>query len=356
MRLTKADIEGLSEAIKSIYAASSVSALHTVLLKKVHSLIPSNTTAITLVPADGHAIVHHNSPDLHKPVSERLWALRQFLHQHPLESAGEISGTWGATCLSDFLSRQKLHNTDLYNEFYTHVNVEYQLGVYTQRINGFRVGVSCNGDLKDFSGRDRQVLTSLAPHIIQAYNNAFAISKIRESASALEAAADVHGHGFVRVDHDGRVTDMTRLAGNLLRKYFDHPPQTKRSLPKELLAWLQNETPETIITNRNRPAIFAKGGAKLVVRVAHEGHQRILLLMEQPLPAKPGDLAPLGLRPRESEILFWMCQGKSNPEIATILGVSVRTIHKHNENIFRKLDVENRHAATLRAAPLLRNV
>jgi len=45
---------------------------------------------------------------------------------------------------------------------------------------------------------------------------------------------------------------------------------------------------------------------------------------------------------RELEVLQWTSQGKSNVEIATILGISKRTIDKHVQNIFEKLHVENR--------------
>lgn len=51
------------------------------------------------------------------------------------------------------------------------------------------------------------------------------------------------------------------------------------------------------------------------------------------------------LTKREREIHRWICDGKSNDEIATILGISDRTVSKHCENIFRKLNVENRKAA-----------
>ena len=55
-------------------------------------------------------------------------------------------------------------------------------------------------------------------------------------------------------------------------------------------------------------------------------------------------LARLGLSRRET-ILGWIVLGKTNPEIASILSISVRTIHKHVEHIYLKLEVENRHAA-----------
>lgn len=52
------------------------------------------------------------------------------------------------------------------------------------------------------------------------------------------------------------------------------------------------------------------------------------------------------LTPREAEVLFWVCQGKTNKEIGAILGLSARTVQTHLERVFRKLNVGNRaHAA-----------
>jgi hypothetical protein len=42
-------------------------------------------------------------------------------------------------------------------------------------------------------------------------------------------------------------------------------------------------------------------------------------------------------------------EGKTNPEIPLILGLSVRTSHHHLENIYAKLGVETRTAAAARA-------
>ena len=53
----------------------------------------------------------------------------------------------------------------------------------------------------------------------------------------------------------------------------------------------------------------------------------------------------LGITKRESEVLYWLANGKSNKEIAEILTMSVRTVNKHLEQMFPKLGVENRTAA-----------
>jgi ATP/maltotriose-dependent transcriptional regulator MalT len=51
--------------------------------------------------------------------------------------------------------------------------------------------------------------------------------------------------------------------------------------------------------------------------------------------------------------LSWIAKGKSNQDIAEILGLSFRTVKKHIEHIFNKLGVENRTAAVLRANDFL---
>lgn len=64
---------------------------------------------------------------------------------------------------------------------------------------------------------------------------------------------------------------------------------------------------------------------------------------------EPKQLEVLGLTPREAEVLFWVAQGKSNPEIATILGIGLTTVKKHLEATFAKLGVENRTSAAAMA-------
>src|SRR5439155_21443848 len=51
------------------------------------------------------------------------------------------------------------------------------------------------------------------------------------------------------------------------------------------------------------------------------------------------------LTPRECDVLHWLARGKSNAEIAAILGLKPDTVSKHLERIYPKLGVENRAAA-----------
>jgi DNA-binding NarL/FixJ family response regulator len=70
----------------------------------------------------------------------------------------------------------------------------------------------------------------------------------------------------------------------------------------------------------------------------------------------PAPLLALGLTPRVAEVLLWVAQGKTNADIATILNISESTVKKHLLEIFAKLGVETRSAATLRALEALSSV
>ncbi len=66
-----------------------------------------------------------------------------------------------------------------------------------------------------------------------------------------------------------------------------------------------------------------------------------LLQVELPRPVK--------LSPREKEVLSWVAQGKSNGVVAEILDIAESTVITHLERSYRKLGVDNRVTAALRA-------
>lgn len=99
----------------------------------------------------------------------------------------------------------------------------------------------------------------------------------------------------------------------------------------------------------------SRGGRLEIRRTAHStiSDTDLITLSAKAAPASPETLRPLGLTPRETEILFWIAQGKTNPEIAKILNTQLCTVKKHVVNFLPKLGVETRLAAALRAQELL---
>jgi DNA-binding CsgD family transcriptional regulator len=64
------------------------------------------------------------------------------------------------------------------------------------------------------------------------------------------------------------------------------------------------------------------------------------------LAAWPGD----ALTRREIEILTWIARGKSNVDIAQILGISPHTVDTYCRRVMSKLDTSSRTTAAVRAS------
>jgi DNA-binding response OmpR family regulator len=97
--------------------------------------------------------------------------------------------------------------------------------------------------------------------------------------------------------------------------------------------------------------------AEVLARIStHVRNARMLsdarLSRDQAPAVVSADLSHYQLTPRELDVLAWIARGKTNRDIADILGMSPRTVNKHLEHIFVKLGVETRAAAAALVASL----
>jgi DNA-binding CsgD family transcriptional regulator len=92
--------------------------------------------------------------------------------------------------------------------------------------------------------------------------------------------------------------------------------------------------------------------------LAHRNLQRIEALRAAAAQVIPGpeDLERVGLTPREAEVLHWVMKGKQDGVIASILKISVRTVHQHIARILRKLQSETRGSAGYEAMVKLKDL
>ena len=178
--------------------------------------------------------------------------------------------------------------------------------------------------------RAQEVLARLATHL----RNARAVRLARD-------AIDVGGHGVLVIDAQQRVAWRSPQAAAWMRELYPG----EAGLPAPWRHWLAEGTSQEHASDalllRNLGAVGL-------------GEQMLLLQRRSPEAATPSRLSTAALTPREAEVLSWVAKGKTNRDVADILGMSPRTVNKHLEHVFEKLGVETRAAAAALASRELR--
>jgi DNA-binding response OmpR family regulator/DNA-binding CsgD family transcriptional regulator len=160
-------------------------------------------------------------------------------------------------------------------------------------------------------------------------------------------AVDVAGMGTVVLDAQGRVAWRSPQAQRWLTQAFGSSVQTAL---EQAAQWLRGALSQDLCTTELGP------DNRLMARNLGSGGmgEAMLLLTSATVDSSSARrLRELALTPRETEVLSWLAKGKTNRDIADILGMSPRTVNKHLEHVFEKLGVETRTAAAAIASQLL---
>lgn len=213
--------------------------------------------------------------------------------------------------------------------------------------------------------RAPEVQVRLTTHM----RNARAVRLARE-------AVDVGGHGVAVVDSHGRLAWRSPQAQRWLAEAFADRTDAQTVLHP---APQGEPRPAAHTAAQAADTAAARWLAASAVPPATDGPPAATALQRQPLPdgrqlvarwlgaiglgesmwllsaqaggdAGASRLASAALTPRETEVLSWVAKGKTNRDVAEILGMSPRTVNKHLEHVFEKLGVETRAAAAALAS------
>ncbi len=167
-------------------------------------------------------------------------------------------------------------------------------------------------------------------------------------AQSAQAALDASGRHLLAANRNGRILWHTPQAAKLLRAAFETFDSEQFALPAEVLDWLAAHASGTPTAPDLMP--LRQEAAERKLRLSYVGmtgaDEFLLRLIDEAVSREEIVLKNrLSLTLREAEVLTWIARGKSNRDIAEILGLSPRTVNKHLEQIYAKLGVENRTAA-----------
>ena len=178
-------------------------------------------------------------------------------------------------------------------------------------------------------------------------------------ANNAQQALDATGQNLFTVNQLGQLQWATPQTYALLAKANASQQWQAQQLPAQLIPLLHAEErhpqPGQVISKNDATPLQALDYPLEVKRIEVRSDSEFLLKLidAQREPEDQQLQRALLLTAREAEVLLWTANGKTNREIAEILGISPRTINKHLEQLFPKLGVENRTAAAAKALRVL---
>src|ERR1700761_5626396 len=170
------------------------------------------------------------------------------------------------------------------------------------------------------------------------------LANARMTQSA-RAALDVSGRYLLAVNNEGKIVWATPQAQKMLSENLAYNTE-EFALPESLLPWLAQMQKGKAKSKAQTVSLPDNEQLQLQYMGTLAPNEFLLRLAKDSSADTPAEFSSeLGLTTREGEVLSWLSKGKTNRDIAQILGLSPRTVDKHLEQIYAKLGVENRTAA-----------
>jgi DNA-binding CsgD family transcriptional regulator len=359
-RLTRRDLGQLLQFSQGLLKLRSAEAFREYLLHGLQALVSSEFSTYgeidpTRPPGEmGRTWVE---PLGLNPPEYTEWSQKLFAEE-PTWLHYQKSRTCGSLAHSDFYSDREYRQTEhyaLYNEMAA--PIRDGMVAYRAHASGLLLNFAAIRG-KRYSARDRLMFDAISPHVFQASLNVKAFSGLSADVDQLHNTIETLGRAAVIVSGDLRVAYSSERATAWMEEYFGGCRGD--SLPERINLWLRQQIARTLTVDdvaAPTEAFRACGpGGSIIVRLASLPSGWLLLLERQQIQFDVRTLRSLPITSREAEVLSYVAKGKTNPEIATILGISRLTVKKHLEHIFQALSVETRTAAAAVALEIASSV
>lgn len=354
--LNRREVASVLDFLQTTYACLDLEAFPRQVVAGLRRVVPAPFGSYNEIDRDAARIRYVVEP-AEATVPHLEMTVREYQHEQPVVANYLRTHDPSPRKLSDFLSRRALHSLGIYNENYRRTGVEYQMTfmVYSlQRPAAPTIAIALDRGRteEDFSEHDRFLLSLLRPHVMTAYANAETVAALRRTAPAAGGPPETRRREIVVLRAGGRHLVSPRAA-HWLGRYFKNGSGRADHFPGELDGWVSQQTVRLgrgkTLAAPPAPLVVEGDDTRLTVRLLPDSPNDLLILEEERTTVDYEALKRLGLTPREAEVLHWVAEGKTNPEIGAILRTRPRTVAKHLERIFTKLGVETRGAAAARA-------
>jgi DNA-binding CsgD family transcriptional regulator len=359
--LTPVDAQALHRSIQQLYTFHQLDTFQLGALDIINQLVPSDFPCFHTTNLATRQITSTFQPDFPGWTSEMTRVMLENFGEHPIIQHMPLTLS-GAYKISDFIKPQELYRLEgFYQQHLGLFGIEDQMVYFLPPADP----VGRSGDPqppaplssfalhrpeRSFTERDRLMLNLLRPHLAQAYSNLQHLQTVQQSAHQLQKSLDCLG--VIVLDATGHIQSLPPQAARWLHTYFT-PSTSPRQLPDRLWSWVKHQihrlSSAAHLPTATAPLCVQLADQQLSIRLTIEqvGARYLLLLEERPI-SPVYALEALGLSARETELLRWVMQGEDNAAIAAHMGISLGTVRKHLENLYRKLDATSRADAMSR--------
>ena len=338
------------EFLRNLSLETDAAALPLNMLRLLTRLVPAKYMTMTEVdpvlgqstghmfPADGWDI-----PDLMRRFQDQI-------HEHPVVQYAQRTRDGQAKAISDFLTVREFHQTQIYKKLFHQMGIEDQLSIGMVGGAGLFVGISFNRGRRNFSARDREILNLLRPHLLQAFLICRELQILRQrEGNRRGTIVDQLPLGLINLNPQGRIDWETDTARQLLQLHYPDEADSIHGLPHTVRLWWksvksakQNQAPGQLRATRPgyelriRYCPVIDGNAVLMLQENSSSHSTVRAIDE------------FALTDREKQVIHCILQGSLVPQVATELSISARTVEKHLERVFQKLNVNSLAAACVK--------
>jgi len=342
------------EVLDGISGVADADEFATALVRGVRGGVPSDVVTLNEVDPAKDRVVFVADPDTWRPAPELAQVLASLAGEHPLVRLFNETGDGSAHKISDLVSQDEFHDSELYRRVYAPMRVEFQMSITLPAPLPIIVAIAVNRESADFDERDRLVLNTLRPHLAQMWRSTRERARL---AGLLGAAA----HALTAADTGVVVAadppqELTPGALITVYRFFGRPSATS-PMPAKVDHWLALSRVRrggAELPVLARPLVGHLGDRTAVLRFlpGSRGQPDVILVRETSTPTGVEHLEALGLTEREAEVLRLVAAGATNAGAGRELGISPGTIKKHLDHVYAKLAVSGR----VQAAAVLHDI
>ncbi len=315
---------------------------------------------ISVADGSGAGIVARIDPDSAKAYDQYYGGINPFSNE---PDPAAYMASWTPTILTDeaWLPKTELARNEYYNDFMRPQDIQSAMIIRLSAC-GFEVSaltMNMPYSREAFGPRDLVRAQRYHSHLRRAFRLTQVLADKGLADDDLERQPAKTGEAVFLLNDEGRVRRMNAAAEHLLSRRDDLKVVGGRLT-----------TPDDV-SGRLEALIAAAGGGSsgersggsvslrttearppLAVTVAPVRSERLTVFQQRPAVivcvSEPGAGDEVHLTSREREALTWVAEGKSDWEIAVILGLSETTVRFHVDNARKKLGAVNRAQAVAR--------